>query len=119
MSVMSYPFVDRMVLSLVLGVAVAWTTGCRGEKQPPASAAQGGDATAPAGLAELSPQDREHALKQKVCPVSGYVLGEMGAPIKLTVKGHDVFICCPSCEEPLMEDPDQYLAELGLDPRTR
>ena len=119
MFVMSYPFVDRMVLSLALGAAVAWTTGCGGEKQPPVSAAQGGDATVPAGLAILSPEDREPALKQRVCPVSGYVLGEMGAPIKLTVKGHDVFICCPSCEEPLMENPNQYLAKLGMEPRTR
>ena len=54
--------------------------------------------------------------KQKICPVSGEALGAMGAPIKLTVAGHDVFVCCESCEEPLKTDPAKHLAKIGLTP---
>lgn len=63
-------------------------------------------------LASLSPADRELVLAQKICPVSGGALGGMGAPIKVTVEGRDVFICCEHCEKPLKEDPAKYLAKL-------
>ena len=61
-------------------------------------------------LAQLSTTDRALAEKQKICPVSEDPLGAMGKPIKLTVQGQDVFICCKGCEEPLREDPEKYLA---------
>jgi YHS domain-containing protein len=65
------------------------------------------------GLAELSPEDRELARKQKVCPVSGEPLGGMGKPYKVTVKGRTVFLCCSGCEEEIKADPDKYLAKIG------
>lgn len=64
-------------------------------------------------LAELSPEDRAIAEKQKVCLVAGGPLGGMGKPIKVNVKGRDVFICCKGCESDLLENPDKYLAKLG------
>ncbi|MFO7904000.1 MAG: hypothetical protein R6U98_15160 [Pirellulaceae bacterium] len=64
-------------------------------------------------LAELSPADRELAEKQKVCPVSDQPLGSMGTPIKVTVKGQDVLLCCSGCESQIKEDPDKYLAKLS------
>ncbi len=63
-------------------------------------------------MAGLSEADRAAALAQKVCPVSGETLGEMGTPIKVTVKGRDVFLCCEGCREKLEADPDKYLAKL-------
>ena len=63
-------------------------------------------------MAALSETDRAAALAQKVCPVSGETLGGMGTPIKVTVKGRDVFLCCPSCREKLEANPDEYLAKL-------
>jgi YHS domain-containing protein len=63
-------------------------------------------------MAGLSEADRAAALAQKVCPVSGEMLGEMGTPIKVTVKGRDVFLCCESCREKLEANPDEYLAKL-------
>ena len=63
-------------------------------------------------LAQLSTTDRALAEKQKICPVSEDPLGAMGKPIKLTVQGKDVFICCKGCEEPLLEEPEKYLAQL-------
>lgn len=63
-------------------------------------------------MASLSVADRAAAMAQKVCPVSGEKLGEMGTPIKITVKGRDVFLCCPNCREKIEANPDEYLAKL-------
>ncbi len=64
-------------------------------------------------LAELSKEDRAAAEKQKLCPVSGNLLGSMGTPCKVTVKDQVVFLCCPGCEGKIKENPDKYLAKLG------
>ena len=64
-------------------------------------------------LAKLPPEDRASAEKQHVCPVSGEMLGLMGAPMKIDVKGRQVWICCESCKDPLLENPDKYLAKLN------
>jgi YHS domain-containing protein len=92
-------------------------------QQPAASAtpqADGGDNAEPAkikaSLALLSTDDRALAEKQKICPVSGEALGAMGAPKKISVAGHEVFICCQGCEKELAGEPDKYLAKLGLQP---
>ena len=63
-------------------------------------------------LAELSAADRAAAEKQKICPVSGELLGLMGTPRKVTVNGREVFVCCRSCEKTIKKDPDKYLAKL-------
>jgi hypothetical protein len=67
-------------------------------------------------LAALSPEDREQAIKQKICPFSEEPLGSMGTPIKVSVAGHEVFICCEGCEAPLKQDPATHLAKIGLKP---
>lgn len=56
--------------------------------------------------------DRIAARQQGICPVSGEPLGSMGKPIKLTVEGREVFICCSGCEDTLREDPEKYFAKL-------
>ncbi len=66
-----------------------------------------------AELAKLSPEDAASAEKQHICPVSGEMLGTMGAPIKLDVKGQQVWICCEGCRKELLENPDEYLAKLN------
>jgi len=63
-------------------------------------------------LAGLSEEDRALAEKQKICPVSGQPLGSMGAPVKVTVKDRDVFLCCEGCRGSIVADPDKYLAKL-------
>jgi len=63
-------------------------------------------------LAKLSPEDAASAMKQHVCPVSGDMLGAMGAPIKVDLDGQQVWICCEGCRDPLLEDPAKYLAKL-------
>jgi YHS domain-containing protein len=82
------------------------------EVEVPALATDGPTDDVTAAMAELSETDRAAALAQKICPVSGETLGGMGAPIKVTVKGRDVFLCCPNCREKLEANPDEYLAKL-------
>ena len=62
-----------------------------------------------AELAKLSPEDAASAEKQHFCPVSGEMLGTMGAPKQVDVRGQKVWICCESCRESLLKEPDQYL----------
>lgn len=64
-------------------------------------------------LATFSPEDRESAMKQHFCPVSGAMLGTMGAPEKVDVNGQPVWICCDGCKDKLLADPDKYLAKLA------
>jgi hypothetical protein len=66
----------------------------------------------PEGLKELSAEDRAAAEKQRICPVTGELLGTMGKPFKITVQDQTVFLCCPSCEEQLRKTPEKYLAKL-------
>jgi hypothetical protein len=75
-----------------------------------------GDANVTAAMAELDEADRAAATAQAVCPVSNEPLGSMGKPIKMTVKGRDLFICCESCREGVLRNPDKYLAKLDAKP---
>ncbi len=63
-------------------------------------------------LAKLSPEDAASAEKQHFCPVSGEMLGSMGAPIKVDVKGESVWICCDGCKQKVLDNPDEYLAKI-------
>ena len=75
----------------------------------------GGDAMAKmkAGLAKLSEEDRASAEKQHMCPVSNQMLGTMGSPIKVTLKGQDVWLCCDGCRDKAEADPDAILAKVS------
>lgn len=63
----------------------------------------------PPGFALLPEMDRKHALDQKFCPVMGTELGKMGPPIKVTIDGYDVFVCCDACKMAVERDPEKYL----------
>jgi hypothetical protein len=90
--------------------------GVEGQTAAPAAGEEGLSAEVQAALASLSAADREAALKQRICPVSGGPLGSMGAPLKVSVAGHEVFICCEHCEQPLKDDAETHLAKIGLKP---
>jgi Cu(I)/Ag(I) efflux system membrane fusion protein len=53
---------------------------------------------------------------QRICPVTGLSLGSMGDPLKVSLEGRDVFVCCSSCESQLKENPDKFLAKLAPPP---
>jgi Cu(I)/Ag(I) efflux system membrane fusion protein len=64
-------------------------------------------------IAKLGSADRQQALAQAICPVSGEPLGSMGVPIKMTVKGRAVFLCCHGCESEAKNRPDKILSKLA------
>jgi len=69
-------------------------------------------AAAEKALAELSPEDQAKVKKQVFCPVTGHLLGSMGAPCQVTHKGQSAFLCCKGCEEQFNADPEKYLAAI-------
>lgn len=106
---------------LLLGVAT-WLgaiTGC-GEPTAPVDPHAGHDHDAVGdtpgeyaeALASLSPEDRALAEKQRVCPVSSDLLGSMGTPVKVTVEGRDVLLCCEGCRSAIEADPQKYLDKI-------
>lgn len=64
------------------------------------------DAKINAALAKLPAEDRKKAEAQRFCPIlKDSRLGSMGVPIKLTLEGQDVFICCAGCKAEAQENP--------------
>lgn len=63
-------------------------------------------------MQSLSEEDRQSALRQRICPVSEEPLGSMGPPVKVVVGEQEIWICCDSCEELLKADPQSYLEKL-------
>jgi hypothetical protein len=63
-------------------------------------------------FAKLDSGDQKAALAQKICPVTDQALGSMGTPIKVTVEGRDVFVCCQGCVDKLKDKFDEYVAKL-------
>lgn len=71
------------------------------------------DAKITAALAKLSPSERKLAEVQRFCPIlSDSRLGSMGVPIKLTLEGREVFICCPACKSKATKDPAATLKKV-------
>jgi hypothetical protein len=99
----TFLFTPLFLLAVCSGCAETKT-----ETTAPATAASSGE---PAKVA-LTDADRKAIEVQKVCPVQGEPLGSMGEPIKVTVKGRDVYLCCEGCRDPLLADPDKFLAKL-------
>jgi hypothetical protein len=105
---------QSIALALTIGTLLA---GCSTDDQP-------GESSAPAmsaasdnnvdkseisdAMAKLSPEDRALVEAQKVCPVSNEPLGSMGEPIKVTVNGQHIFVCCKGCIDELKANFDKY-----------
>ena len=60
-------------------------------------------------IARLPAADQAAARTQRRCPVTGLPLGAMGVPVKITLKGQAVFLCCPGCVEPASKQADKIL----------
>jgi Cu(I)/Ag(I) efflux system membrane fusion protein len=64
-------------------------------------------------LAKLPPADRKLAEQQRTCPVlKDSRLGSMGPPIKLTLTGETVFLCCAGCKGQATSNPEQTAARV-------
>jgi Cu(I)/Ag(I) efflux system membrane fusion protein len=70
----------------------------------------------PAGALEninkLPEADRPLARAQHSCPITGAVLGTMGVPVKIQIKGHPVFLCCAGCVDEARSKPDETLKKV-------
>ena len=47
---------------------------------------------------------------QKVCPIIDEPLGSMGTPIKVSVGGKPIYLCCKGCIKRVKAEPAKYLA---------
>jgi Cu(I)/Ag(I) efflux system membrane fusion protein len=66
-----------------------------------------------AELANLSAEDRRAAELQRFCPIQpANRLGSMGVPVKLTLKGQTVFLCCEGCEDEAKDNVERTLAKV-------
>ncbi|MBN9519556.1 efflux RND transporter periplasmic adaptor subunit [bacterium] len=65
-----------------------------------------------AALAKLSPEDRQFAQTQRFCPVLGGPLGAMGVPVKITLEGRPVFLCCRGCVAEANANPGRTLGRV-------
>ena len=110
-----------LTLGLVVVSAVMWL-GCNQKQETDSadvdnveesSTAKSESDEVSAELAKLSDEDRQLVVAQKVCPVSGKALGSMGPPIKVTVDGRHLFICCAGCEDKAKANFDDYYAKLN------
>ena len=112
-------------------VLAKFASGCQSQTSPPptessahveagghdlAEHEQGdnGESDVTLAMAELSPEDRKEAEAQKFCAVMNTsLLGSMGAPLKLDVKGQPVFVCCGGCKSKALKNPDETLATVA------
>ena len=64
------------------------------------------------GLAKLSVADQLETLQQRTCPVTKQPLGSMGQPIRVSVQGRSLFVCCEGCVDSLKTNPAKYLTTM-------
>jgi hypothetical protein len=99
---------------------LVFLTGCGQKEAAPLPATK--SSTAPTAestarietaMAKLSDADRQTAMAQGVCPVTGEALGSMGKPIKVTQGDQHLFVCCAGCEEEAKDKFDEFYARLN------
>ncbi|QDV78384.1 hypothetical protein K2D_19910 [Planctomycetes bacterium K2D] len=93
-----------MALSLTVFVSGFGTTSVSADEGHVHAAGHDHDAMQKAekkiaeAMSSLSPEDQKQAAAQRFCPMMEYSrLGSMGTPIKLTIEGKPVFVCCKGC----------------------
>jgi hypothetical protein len=85
----------------------------KGPEQKGTTALSEKEAKIQGALAGLNPpEDRRLAEAQKFCAVqNSNRLGSMGTPVKLTLEGQPVFLCCDGCKEAAKADSKKALAK--------
>ncbi len=64
----------------------------------------------------LTEADRAGVLRQRVCPVSGDVLGSKGRIVKLLIGEVPLYVCSQDCLRAIRQSPQQYLPHPPLAP---
>lgn len=70
-----------------------------------------GNRAAAVEVSEATRADQEAIRAQGVCPVLGERLGAHGDPLKVTVDGRSLFVCCRGCVGKVQRDPGTYFAK--------
>lgn len=111
-----------LAASALFGLTIL--TGCGQKDAAPSPATKSstpptGASTAKieAAMAKLSDADRQTAMAQGVCPVTGEALGSMGKPIKVTQGDRHLFVCCAGCEEEAKNKFDEFYTRLNVQPQ--
>ena len=91
-------FLLPTLLALIMGASLV-LTGC------------GGNNTDTPGPGKTT-SDAELIKAQEACPITRKKLGSMGKPIKITLKSQPVFLCCDSCKDEALANPDKTLNKL-------
>jgi hypothetical protein len=90
-----------------------------GQPQPePRVAVAAPTADALKNIAQLPEVDRKLALAQRICPVTDEPLGSMGVPVKITLRGQPVFLCCKGCLGKAKQSPEETLKKLAETAKT-
>jgi hypothetical protein len=63
---------------------------------------------------QLIKVDCARAMMQRVCPVTGFHLGSMGVPVKMTLRGKTLFLCCKGCIAKARRSPVDTLKKLEI-----
>ncbi len=65
-------------------------------------------------LEKMPAADRRIAEAQQFCPVLDQSrLGSMGMPVKVTIEGQTVFLCCGGCKKGALVNPKKTLAKIA------
>jgi membrane fusion protein, copper/silver efflux system len=71
------------------------------------------DKRAEVALSKLGAQDRRLAEAQRLCPITDNRLDSMGVPVKLTLNGEPIFLCCEGCVDEAKANAVPVLAKVG------
>lgn len=82
----------KFVMSVLLGLVISL----------PVSADQGQEATITAEA------QKTVQVGNKLCPVSGEKVGDMGEPVPYEYKGKVYHLCCAMCAKEFDADPEKY-----------
>ena len=122
---------DSLTLFFCTASLAMFASGCQSQISPPTTEASvraesdghdhdghdhadGGESDVVIAMAKLSSEDRKEAEAQKYCAVmSTSLLGSMGTPLKLDVKGQPVFVCCAGCKSKALKNADETLAAVA------
>ena len=64
-------------------------------------------------IKQLPAAEQKLALAQRVCPITGAALGSMGVPVKITLRGQTVFLCCQGCVGKAKRNAEETLKKVA------
>ena len=61
---------------------------------------------------QLTKADYDGVTRQRVCPVTGDVLGSKGQVVKLLIGDYPLYVCCQDCLDAVRQRPEKYLPQM-------